>query len=135
MLHKQKSLKLGRILSKLYRTKISSLYQVVLIILVCLLLSSCSSIKYNYGLIYNHLSIIKNAQPIDEILEENTTDPELKIKLRLVNKIKDFAIMGPAKQDEYEKDDVNFDKEQVFQVDYLKGFAIFLNLEQFKLEL
>ena len=91
MLHKQKSLKLGRILSKLYRTKISFLYQVVLIILVCLLLSSCSSIKYNYGLIYNHLSIIKNAQPIDEILEENTTNPELKIKLRLVNKIKDFA--------------------------------------------
>ncbi len=78
-------------MSKLYRTKISSLYQVVLIILVCLLLSSCSSIKYNYGLIYNHLSIIKNAQPIDEILEENTTNPELKIKLRLVNKIKDFA--------------------------------------------
>ena len=71
--------------------KISSSYQVVLIILVSLLLSSCSSIKYNYGLINNHLSIIKNAQPIDEILEENTTNPELKTKLRLVNKIKDFA--------------------------------------------
>ncbi len=63
----------------------------MLIILICLLLSSCSSIKYNYGLINNHLSIIKNAQPIDAILEENTTNPELKTKLRLVNKIKDFA--------------------------------------------
>ena len=78
-------------MSKLSRTKISSSYQVVLIILVSLLLSSCSSIKYNYGLIDNHLSIIKNAQPIDEILEEKTTNPELKTKLRLVNKIKDFA--------------------------------------------
>ena len=67
------------------------MYQVVLIILVSLSLSSCSSIKYNYGLIDNHLGIIKNAQPIDEILAENTENPELQIKLRLVNKIKDFA--------------------------------------------
>ena len=78
-------------MSKLSRAKISFSYQVLLIILVSLLLSSCSSIKYNYGLINNHLSIIKNAQPIDAILEEKTTNPELKIKLRLVNKIKDFA--------------------------------------------
>ena len=56
-----------------------------------LLLSSCSSIKYNYGLIDNHLNIIKNAQPIDEILKDKTTNQELKTKLRLVNKIKDFA--------------------------------------------
>ena len=78
-------------MSKLSRAKISFSYQVVLIILVSLLLSSCSSIKYNYGLIDNHLSLIKNAQPIDEILEEKTTNPELKSKLRLVNKIKNFA--------------------------------------------
>ena len=78
-------------MSKLSRAKISFSYQVLLIILVSLLLSSCSSIKYNYGLIDNHLSIIKNAQPIDAILKEKTTNPELKTKLRLVNKIKDFA--------------------------------------------
>ncbi len=58
---------------------------------VSLLLSSCGSIKYNYGLIDNHLSIIKNAQSIDAILEDKTANPELKTKLRLVNKIKDFA--------------------------------------------
>ena len=55
------------------------------------MLSSCSSIKYNYGLIDNHLNIIKNAQPIDTILKDITTNQELKTKLRLVNKIKDFA--------------------------------------------
>ena len=55
------------------------------------MLSSCSSIKYNYGLIDNHLNIIKNAQPIDAILKDKTTNQELKTKLRLVNKIKDFA--------------------------------------------
>ena len=59
--------------------------------LVGLFLSSCSTIKYNYGLLNNHLSIIKNAKPIDAILKEETTNSELKIKLRLVNKIKDFA--------------------------------------------
>ena len=59
--------------------------------LVSLYLSSCSSIKYNYGLIDNHLSIIKNAQLIDEILEDKTKNPELQRKLRLVSKIKDFA--------------------------------------------
>ena len=78
-------------MSKLYRTKISSSYQVVLIILISLLLSSCSSIKYNYRLIDNHLSIVRNAQPIDAILEEKTTNSELITKLRLVNKIKGFA--------------------------------------------
>ncbi|MDA9718867.1 aminopeptidase [Betaproteobacteria bacterium] len=56
-----------------------------------LLLSSCSSIKYNYGLIDNHLNIIKNAQPIDVILKDKATNQELKTKLLLVNKIKDFA--------------------------------------------
>ena len=78
-------------MSKLSRAKISFSYQVVLIILVSLSISSCSSIKYNYGLIDNHLSIVRNAQPIDTILEEGKTNPELKEKLRLVNKIKDFA--------------------------------------------
>ena len=56
-----------------------------------LLLSSCSSIKYNYGLIDNHLNIIKNAQTIDAILKDKTTNQDLKTKLRLVNKIKVFA--------------------------------------------
>ena len=78
-------------MSKLSRAKISFSYQVVLIILVSLSLSSCSSIKYNYRLVDNHFSIVRNAQPIDTILEEKTTDPELKKKLLLVTKIKDFA--------------------------------------------
>ena len=64
----------------------------------------------------------------DALLEEET----VKNFLISAEKIKDFAIMGPAKQDEFQKEDINLDKGQVFQVDYLKGFAMFLNLEQFK---
>ena len=43
------------------------------------------------------------------------------------NNLKDFAIIG-LKQDEYSKIDIHADKEQVFQVNSLKGFAMFLNL-------
>ena len=51
--------------------------------------------------------------------------------LNTAKKIKDFAILGPAKQDEYSKIDLNADKSEVFQVTKLKGFAMLLNLEQF----
>ena len=64
----------------------------------------------------------------DATLEENTID-------RLItsaDNLSDFAIIGPAKQDEYTDVDVNIYEEQVFQVDKLKGFAMLINLEEFK---
>ena len=81
----------------------------------------------NFGLkkVETRYAVILNP---DAILGEET----VKNFLISAEKIKDFAIMGPAKQDEFQKEDINLDKEQVFQVDYLKGFAMFLNLEQFK---
>ena len=46
-------------------------------------------------------------------------------------KIDNFSIIGPAKQDEFGNN--NFQgKENFYEVDQLKGFAMFLNLEQFK---
>ena len=56
----------------------------------------------------------------------------LKNFINTANKIKDFAIIGPAKQDEFDKLDIHSDKGDIFQVNYLKGFAMFLNLEQLK---
>ena len=47
-------------------------------------------------------------------------------------KIKDFAIMGPAKQNEFSLIDENEDQKDIFEVEKLKGFAMFLNLKQFK---
>ena len=64
----------------------------------------------------------------DAILEKNTLDNFL----ISANKINNFAIIGPAKQNEFSTEDENKDKENVFQVDKLKGFAMFLNLEQFE---
>ena len=52
--------------------------------------------------------------------------------LATAKNLKDFAIIGPAKQDEFSNRDLNRDQKDIFQVSSLKGFAMFLNLEQFK---
>ena len=64
----------------------------------------------------------------DAVLENNTLE---KLLIR-ANNLVDFAIIGPAKQEEHNNDDQNSNKEELFQVDSLKGFAMFFNLDQFK---
>ena len=76
-----------------------------------------SKVQSEYALILNP----------DAILDKNTLDN----LLVSANRFKDFAIMGPAKQDEYSNIETNLEKEQVFQVNSLKGFAMLLNLKQF----
>tara|TARA_A100001015_G_scaffold260387_1_gene305049 strand:+ start:767 stop:1618 length:852 start_codon:yes stop_codon:yes gene_type:complete len=76
-----------------------------------------SKVKSKYALILNP----------DAILEYDTLDRFL----ITANNFSDFAILGPARQDEYNFGEQNKDKEQVFQVKSLKGFAMFLNLDQF----
>ena len=63
----------------------------------------------------------------DAMLENDTINNFL----ILADKIKSFSIIGPAKQDENETIDNNKEKDNLFEVDHLKGFAMFLNLEQF----
>jgi N-acetylglucosaminyl-diphospho-decaprenol L-rhamnosyltransferase len=63
----------------------------------------------------------------DAVLESNTLNNFLKT----ANEINNFAIIGPAKQDEFSTEDKNKDKGDLFEVNKLKGFAMFLNLEQF----
>ena len=76
-----------------------------------------SKVSTKYALILNP----------DAILEEQT----LSNFLSTANKVKDFAIIGPARQDEHSDHEIN-NNGNLFQVDFLKGFAMFLNLEQFK---
>jgi N-acetylglucosaminyl-diphospho-decaprenol L-rhamnosyltransferase len=76
-----------------------------------------SKVTTNYALILNP----------DAKLENNTLDNFL----ISADKVKDFCIIGPAKQDEYSSTDKYLDKGNLFEVDYLKGFAMFLNLKQF----
>ena len=77
-----------------------------------------SKVTTDYALILNP----------DAKLENDTLDNFL----TAADKVKDFCIMGPAKQDEYSSTDKYIDKGNLFEVDYLKGFAMFLNLEQLR---
>ncbi len=52
--------------------------------------------------------------------------------INLAKKFNDFAIIGPAKQDEYSNKNLDDTKPNIFEVDYLKGFAMFLNMKEFK---
>ena len=80
----------------------------------------------NFGLskVNTRYALILNP---DAILEGQT----LNNFLLTANKVQDFAIIGPAKQDEFSDNEIN-NNGDLFQVDFLKGFAMFLNLEQFK---
>ena len=77
-----------------------------------------SKVKSKYALILNPDAVLKN----DTLNQFLTT----------ANNFPDFAIIGPAKQDEFSEIDLNKDKSQVFEVNALKGFAMFLNMEQFE---
>ena len=74
-----------------------------------------SKVKTQYALILNP----------DARLESNT----LKKFLTTASKIKKFAIIGPAVQD---KNDIKNSIQKLTEVDHVKGFAMFLNLEEFK---
>ena len=76
-----------------------------------------SKVKSDYALILNP----------DAFLEKGTLDR----LLSTANKFKDFSIIGPAKQDEFSNTERKDDKGDVFKVNTLKGFAMFLNLKQF----
>ena len=76
-----------------------------------------SKVESKYALILNP----------DAVLANDTLDRFL----FTANNFSDFAILGPARQDEYNFEEQNKDKEQVFQVNSLKCFAMFLNLDQF----
>ena len=75
-----------------------------------------SKVKTQYALILNP----------DAKLE----DQAINNFLITANKIKEFAIIGPAIQDEFSKDNNGFTKNELFEVNYLKGFAMFLNLKE-----
>ena len=77
-----------------------------------------SKVQSKYALILNP----------DAVLEVDT----ISNFLTTANKIKNFAIIGPAKQKEYEIDHEYDFFDQTYEVEKLKGFAMFLNLEQFK---
>ena len=76
-----------------------------------------SKVKSDFALILNP----------DATLGSNTIENFLKC----AEKVKDFSIIGPAVQDEFKSKNKKVE-EEIFEVDYLKGFAMFLNMKEFK---
>ena len=76
-----------------------------------------SKVDSQYALILNPDAVLEN-ETINNFLIS-------------ADKIKNFSIIGPAKQNEFGVEEIKKDEEKNFEVDYLKGFAMFLNLEQF----
>ena len=58
---------------------------------VILLCTGCTNLGYYAQSINGQLGILSAREPIEELLQENTTDPQLKQKLSTVLKIRDFA--------------------------------------------
>ncbi len=76
-----------------------------------------SQVKTEYALILNP----------DAELEINAFDNFFST----VKKLENFAIIGPAKQDNFDENYLE-KQEQIFEVESLKGYAMFLNLAEFK---
>ena len=64
----------------------------------------------------------------DAYLENDTLNNLINSAKNLNN----FAIIGPAKQNEYSNKNFDETKPDIFEVDHVKGFAMFLNMKEFK---
>ena len=76
-----------------------------------------SKVKTNYALVLNP----------DAKLGKNTVENFF----ITANKIKDFSLIGPAKQDEYRPEVIENTQKELVEVNSIKGFAMFFNLKQF----
>ncbi len=76
-----------------------------------------SKVKTNYALVLNP----------DAKLGENTIENFFITS----KKIKDFALIGPAKQEEYKPEFIENSQKELVEVNSIKGFAMFFNLKQF----
>ncbi len=81
----------------------------------------------------NNLGLSKVKSEFALILNPDTTLGNKTIEnfFTSAKKLKDFSIIGPAKQDEFSNKDLENGNEQLFEVDYLKGFAMFFKLDEF----
>tara|TARA_B100000941_G_scaffold254033_1_gene202020 strand:+ start:325 stop:1164 length:840 start_codon:yes stop_codon:yes gene_type:complete len=107
------------------KKKIESLYSNVQCILTGKNLGYAKGNNLGLSKVNTKYALILNP---DTTLEKNT----IKNFFDTAEKIKDFAIIGPAKQNEFNDSDLKREPKDLFEVKDLKGFAMFLNLDQFK---
>ena len=82
----------------------------------------------------NNLGLTKVKSKYALVLNPDTKMSKGAIENFLISadKIKNFSIIGPAKQDEFSEEDEHQKQPDLFEVNHLKGFAMFLNLDDLK---
>ena len=65
--------------------------QIILVVLFTLSATGCESIRYYGQAIHGQISILNKREPIDRLLAESETPDKLKVKLRQVLRIREFA--------------------------------------------
>lgn len=64
----------------------------ILLLIMFFLTSGCADLSYYLHSVKGHYSILQKTRDIDDLLVDEKTDPELVERLRLVGRIRDFAI-------------------------------------------
>ena len=93
---------------------------------------SGSNLGYGAG---NNIGLKKTSTKYALILNPDATLDQFALSnfFEATKKITNFAIMGPLIQDDQDKNkNKNFEKNKLLEVENLKGFAMFLNLSEFK---
>lgn len=67
-------------------------YSLLLLVIIIGSLTGCADLSYYLHSINGHLSIINKARDIEDILADENTDPDLAERLRLVGRIRHFAV-------------------------------------------
>ena len=66
-------------------------FQLIALLFISLAASGCSSLGYYWQAINGHFAILAREQPIDELLQQPNLDPELRQKLELAQRARQFA--------------------------------------------
>ena len=93
---------------------------------------SGSNLGYGAG---NNIGLKRTSTKYALILNPDATLDQFALSnfFEATKKITNFAIMGPLIQDDQDKNkNKNFEKNKLLEVENLKGFAMFLNLSEFK---
>lgn len=72
--------------------KLKIVYQILLMVLVTSVLVYRDLLGYGMGQLAGQINVLNAAQPIEEVLADTSFPDSLKVKLRQVQEIKDFAI-------------------------------------------
>lgn len=67
------------------------LSQIYLLLLLVTMLNGCSTFGYYSQAVSGHLSLMMSGEPVEEVLSDNTTPRELREKLALAQRARDFA--------------------------------------------